>query len=397
MPEYRPVEKPLEWFRPNDENYRGHPEAQIELLRGSLREFGVFKNVVAREDGTVLAGHGIIAAAKAEGIATLPVHVFTGTDAEARALMVADNELSRPGLVQDDPDQLSQLLTSLQADGLMQVTGHDDASLADLLAEVDAQRPPTGFVPEEDPGPGEPPVDPVTRLGDVWVMGEHRLVCSDSRKPEAWPKQGLTLTDPPYGIGFGYEGHADKPEENAQLVADVFALAPQGIVWTPGLMNLSRELQRYPEAKVLAWTKGFAQAGNGLGGASTWEPVLVVSPPKRKLKNDVLSYGTDRVLLDGKPLNKLHPCPKPVALYVELAQAFAEAEVVEPFCGSGTTLIACEVAGKRCHAIELEPRYCDVTVTRYQRMTHKPAILESTGETFDALSARPRAGGTHHD
>lgn len=208
MPEYRPVEKPLEWFRPNDENYRGHPEAQVELLRGSLREFGVFKNVVAREDGTVLAGHGIIAAAKAEGIATLPVHVFTGTDAEARALMVADNELSRPGLVQDDPDQLSQLLTALQADGLMQVTGHDDASLAALLEEVAAQRPPTGFVPEEDPGSGEPPLDPVTRLGDVWVMGKHRLVCGDCREAHPWEallgkrKVRMVWTDPPYGVSY---------------------------------------------------------------------------------------------------------------------------------------------------------------------------------------------------
>jgi len=148
VPEYRAVNKPLDWFRPNEENYRGHTDQQVELLRGSLREFGVFKNVVARPDGTVLAGHGLIAAAKAEGLAELPVHVFDGDDAQARALMVADNELSRPGLVQDDPDQLSQLLTSLADDGLMHLTGHDDTSLAALLEEVAAQRPPTGVSPD---------------------------------------------------------------------------------------------------------------------------------------------------------------------------------------------------------------------------------------------------------
>ena len=149
--EYATVDKPLDWFVPNDENYRGHPEAQVELLRGSLRQFGVFKNVVARPDGTVLAGHGMIAAAKAEGLAALPVQVFTGTDEEARALMVADNELSRPGLVQDDPDQLSQLLESLRADGMMAVTGHDDESLAALLVEVAEQRAPTGYHPDLNP------------------------------------------------------------------------------------------------------------------------------------------------------------------------------------------------------------------------------------------------------
>ena len=376
---YKTVNKPLDWFKGNPENYRAHPDQQLAVLRESLQRFGVFRNVVARPDGTILAGHGILAAAQAEGLKQFPCVVFDGTDEEARALMVADNEQAR--LAEDDADQLSQLLTSLQADGLMDVTGHDDESLARLLEEVAAQHPPTGFVPEDE-GPGEPPEDPVTQPGDVWVCGRSRVICGDSRNPGNWPKEGLTLTDPPYGIGFGYVSHADKPEENAELVADVFACAPQGIVWTPGLMNLGRELARYPDAKILVWYKRFAQAGNGLGGASTWEPVLVVNPPCRSLNNDVLDIPTDRVEMDGKPLNDLHPCPKPVALYGALAQAFSERVVIDPFLGSGTTLIACEQLGRICYGIEIEPRYVDVAVRRWMKLTNQQAILESDGTPF---------------
>ncbi len=146
MGNYKAVNKPLDWFQSNPENYRAHPPEQQAVLQESLRRFGVFRNVVARPDGTILAGHGILAAAQAEGLEEFPCVVFDGTDEEARALMVADNEQSR--LAQDDPDQLSQLLASLQEDGLMQVTGHDDASLAELLAAVEVQSPPTGVLPE---------------------------------------------------------------------------------------------------------------------------------------------------------------------------------------------------------------------------------------------------------
>ena len=175
VPEYRTVNKPLAWFRANEENYRAHPEPQVERLRESLRRFGVFKNVVARPDGTVLAGHGVVEAALAEGLQELPAQIFEGSDAEARALMVADNELSR--LAQDDPDQLSQLLDSLRADGLMQVTGHDDASLQGLLEEVAAQAPPTGFLPVSAEEQGR-----LDQLEPKWVQCPNCGETFDSRQ-----------------------------------------------------------------------------------------------------------------------------------------------------------------------------------------------------------------------
>ena len=132
--DYQVEMKPLEWFAENPENYRAHPEEQLDVLEQSLERFGVFRNVVARPDGTILAGHGILRAAQRRGLTEFPTVVFDGSDAEARALMVADNEQSR--LAQDDEAQLGALLSGLSDEGLLAVTGHDDDSLAALLADV---------------------------------------------------------------------------------------------------------------------------------------------------------------------------------------------------------------------------------------------------------------------
>ena len=170
----------------------------------------------------------------------------------------------------------------------------------------------------------------------------------------------------------------------------VFRLAPKAKVWTPGLMNLARDISRFGAAKTLCWHKGFAQAGNGLGGASTWEPVLVISAAHRALANDYLDFKTDRVTVDGRPLRDYHPCPKPVALFAHLAEAFCAAGglIYEPFCGSGTTVLAAQMTGRRCAAMEISPGYIDVAVARWERQTGLKATLAETGETFEAVKAR---------
>jgi hypothetical protein len=125
---------PLDRLQANPDNYRHHPEAQVAQLQKSLQQFGVFKNVVATPEGLVLAGHGVVAAAMQEGLDTLPVYVFTGSEDEQRKLMVADNELSR--LAEDDDAQLSQLLAAIQADGGLEGTGYDEDGLAALIGSL---------------------------------------------------------------------------------------------------------------------------------------------------------------------------------------------------------------------------------------------------------------------
>lgn len=220
------------------------------------------------------------------------------------------------------------------------------------------------------------PVDPITKPGDLWLLGEHRLLCGDATKAEdverlmGGQKADVCLTDPPYGIGLDYESHDDSDNHaNEQLVKRALALGPERRVWTCGMRNLRRDLLWNPNAKVLCWFKHFSRSGNGFGGASTWEPVLVVGSASNALKNDHLAFVTDR----WEGLHKEHPCPKPVALLVELVTAFCDAVAYDPFSGSGTTLVACEQLGRRCFALEIEPKYCDVSVRRWEEFTGRKA------------------------
>jgi ParB-like chromosome segregation protein Spo0J len=138
----------IEWLTANPENYRSHPPEQLEHLRQSIREFGVVRNVVARTDGVLIAGHGVVEAARLEGLKDISVHIFRGTEAQARKLMVADNELSR--LAEDDSSQLAELLRAIEADTGLEGTGFDNDSLGDLLLSLESAAIP-GESPEYDP------------------------------------------------------------------------------------------------------------------------------------------------------------------------------------------------------------------------------------------------------
>lgn len=142
---YCTVSRPLEWFRDNEENYRSHPPEQIAHLQRSLRDFGVVKNVVATPEGVVLCGHGLIAAARAEGVRRLPTLIFTGDEALARKLLVADNEVAR--LAEDDRSRLGELLKAVECEDCLCGTGWDEEALAELLLAG-------------SPGGAEPPGSP---------------------------------------------------------------------------------------------------------------------------------------------------------------------------------------------------------------------------------------------
>jgi DNA modification methylase len=264
---------------------------------------------------------------------------------------------------------------------------------ADELAALTVEQTEGLTDPDEVP---EPPADPVSVLGDVWLLGKHKIVCGDCTDANVAKTIGaescdLLLSDPPYGLGYEYAEHDDSDNaKNAQLVADAFSLGPAPKAWSPGLNNLARDISRFGKARIIVWAKGFAAAGNGLGGASTWEPILTVGrTPERKLRNDVLEIKTERLTVNGKNLRELHSCPKPVALYEALAEALsAPAQIIyEPFSGSGTTIIACEKTGRICRAVEITPAYVDVAVKRWQEFTGQQATLENDGRTYAELEA----------
>ena len=378
---------PISALIPFARNSRTHSDAQVAQIAASIREFGFTNPILIDGDKGIIAGHGRLQAARKLGLAEVPCIMLEGlTDAQKRAYVIADNKLAlNAGW---DIELLSSEIVGLGDEGFdLSLLGFNDDELAAFLAEK------TEGLTDPDDIP-EVPTNPVSVLGDVWVLGKHRIVCGDSTDADTVAEIGgsdcaMLLSDPPYGLGYEYAEHDDSDnDENAQLVAEVFALAPAAKCWTPGLNNLARDISRFGKSRVIVWAKGFAAAGNGLGGASTWEPVLTVGrTPERKLRNDVLEVKTDRLTVDGRNLRELHSCPKPVALYQALVEALTKPgqRIFEPFSGSGTTIVACEKSGRECRAIELTPAYVDVAVKRWQEFTGEQAVHAETGETFDAM------------
>jgi len=382
-------QRPIEALVPYARNSRTHSDEQVAQIAASIREFGWTNPVLIDGDGGIIAGHGRLLAARKLGLAEVPCIVLDHlSETQKRALIIADNKLAlNAGW---DDAMLGLELQELAAEDFdMSLMGFSDDELASLTADK------TEGLTDPDDVP-ETPAHPVTEPGDVWMLGKHRIVCGDSTDPLVTDRVGsadcaMLLSDPPYGLGYEYAEHDDSDNnENAQLVADAFSLGPEPKVWTPGLNNLARDIGRFGRSRIIVWSKGFAAAGNGLGGASTWEPILTVGrTPERKLNNDVLTVKTDRVEVDGQSLRKLHSCPKPVALYEALAGALTKAgqRIYEPFSGSGTTIIACEKSGRECRAVEITPAYVDVAVIRWQEFTGEKAVHED-GRLFDDLRAQ---------
>jgi hypothetical protein len=382
--QYRPAADLIPYAR----NSRTHSEAQIGQIAASIREFGWTNPILVDEEGTIIAGHGRLLAAQKLGLDAVPTIELAGlSKAQRQALIIADNKLALNAGWDDDLLKLE--LTELDDEGFdLGLMGFDEAELDDLFKPD-----PVEGLTDADEIP-EPLAQPVSVPGDVWILGEHRLACGDCTTVEAADavkveETEMTLSDPPYGIGYEYEDHDDSDNEaNGRLVAEAFALGPKVMVWTPGLNNLQRDLGRFGKTRMLIWNKRFAAAGNGLGGASTFEPILVVGhTPARKLSNDVLEVMTEREELNGESLRKFHSCPKPVALYQKLLEALTldGQAVYEPFSGSGTTIIAGERSGRSIRAIEISPAYVDVAILRWQAFTGKNAVLEATGQSFTEI------------
>lgn len=351
----------LSSLKPHPKNPRKLSTHDAEHLQRSIEKYGLIDKPIVDKLGHIIGGHQRVAILKKMGMREVECWVAT------------------QDLNEKDIDELNIRLNRAQGEWDFDVLANE-WEIEDLMdwgftPEELAHAPITDIEAEEDgqtfePGKDE---DAITKLGDRLEIDSHVVMCGDSTDPNVVRSclgdntPVLMVTDPPYGINYKYDFYKDKKCENELLVSNVFSLVSCGKVWTPGLMNLSRELKKYPHAKVLVWNKKFAQAGSGLGGASTWEPILVIDPPEKNLKNDVIEIMTDREFLGENSLRDLHPCPKPVRLYKELVESFTKKEdcIYEPFLGSGTTLIAAAQSNRRCFGIELSPSYCDIIVKRY--------------------------------
>jgi DNA modification methylase len=385
---------PLSTLVLDPSNARKHATKNLEAIKGSLAKFGQQKPIVVSRTGVVIAGNGTLEAARALGWAEIDVHRtdLEGTDATAYA--IADNRAGE--LAEWDAGVLSETLKSLrEMDFDLGAIGFD---ADDLAAMVATPEPPEGLT---DPDAVPEQVEPRTKPGDLWLLGEHRLLCGDSTNVQhvervmAGEKADVAYTDPPYGIDeetdrvehvktFKKQGVAKKGKY-AKIAGDTSietAVAAFGLIEALGVPTVvywggnyyAHELPNSPCWVV--WDKRVEESQRDLN--SDCELAWVKHPHKASVRIfRHLWKGMIKASERGEA--RVHPTQKPVALaewcLTELA-ADGKA-VLDLFLGSGSTLIACEKTGRRCFGMEIDPRYCDVIVARWEAFTGKKASLES--------------------
>ena len=393
--------RPIEGLIPYARNSRTHSDDQVAQIAASIREFGWTNPVLVDGDNGIIAGHGRVLAARKLGLAEVPcIELAHLSEAQKKAYIIADNKLAlNAGW---DNELLALEFGELQELGFdLDLTGFDADELEALMpVEV-----PEGLT-DEDAVP-EVPADPVTKLGDVWVLGKHRVMCGDSTSPAAFAalmagqSADMVFTDPPYGMsydggrskkGFGMIKNDDaQGSDLVGLVRDAIATArthckggaatyvcfpwrtysefeaalesvgvevSSCIVWNKGSVGLGHQEYR-PQHEFIFYSKGGAWYGD-------------------RSQSDVWTVSR------GNTGAYVHPTQKPVELVERAIQNSSKGgdTVVDCFGGSGSTLIACEKTGRHARLMELDPKYCDVIVRRWQDFTGKQATLESDGRTF---------------
>ncbi len=403
-------------------NVRKHGERNLDAIKASLARFGQQKPIVVDADGIVRAGNGTLMAAKALGWDEIEIVRTNLCGSEATAYAIADNRTAE--LAEWDEGALAEQLAALQIDdeALAEATGFDASEIERMALPVDV-------VEDEVP---EVPVDPITKPGNLWILGEHRVLCGDSTKAEDvarlmdGAKADLCFTSPPYGQQRDYtEESKSKVADWDGLMRGVFGNLPMAdagqVLVNLGLIHREGEWIPYWDAWIewmreqgwrrfgwYVWDQTYGLPGDWQGRlAPSHEFVFhfnrVSVKPEKTVKskhageitentNSMKSAGSRGFSHAGRQIQPYrladsviracrqqggidgHPAPFSVAFATEVLPLFLGI-VYDPFLGSGTTLIAAEQLGRKCYGMEISPAYCDVIVKRWETLTGKKATL----------------------
>lgn len=394
---------------PYARNPRTHSDAQVAQIAASIREFGWTNPLLVDERGTLIAGHGRLLAARQLGMVEVPAITLSHlSEAQKRALVIADNKLAlNAGW---DEELLRVELEDLAEIGVdLEVTGFSDAELAELLADR------TEGLTDPDDVPALQDVA-VTQPGDVWLLGRHRLVCGDATSEVdvslalGGVRPHLMVTDPPYGVEYDpdWRNRADRANGKpygASAIGTVnnddkadwreaWALFPGDVAyaWHPaGAMQVDHYnalvAVGFEVRMQIIWSKSHFPIGRGNYHVQHEPCWYAVRNGKTAHWSGDRSQST--LWQIDKPMKSEtgHSTQKPVECMrrpIENNSSAGQA-VYDPFVGSGTSIIAAEMTGRACHAIEISPQYCDVAVRRWQAFTGISATLERTGEPFSAV------------
>lgn len=373
---------PIEKLVPYVNNARTHSPEQINKLRSSLREFGFINPVIIDRNFGVIAGHGRILAAKEENIKEVPC-VFADhlTEAQKKAYIIADNRMAMDAGW--DEELLRVEIEALQAEAFdLSLTGFDKKELSDLFKDDTDVEDDDFDVEQELSKPA------ITKIGDVWTLGRHRLVCGDSTKEETYDvlmqgqKANLVVTDPPYNVN--YEGTAGKIKNDNMADEKFYQFLFDAFLNLEHFMANDASIYVFhADTEGLNFRKAFSDAGFYLSGCCIWmKPSLVLGRSPYQWQHEPCLYGwkkkgkhqwySDRKQttiwsFEKTKKNTDHPTMKPIPLlaYPIKNSSMSNTLVLDPFGGSGSTLIACEQMERSCYTIELDEKYCDVIVKRY--------------------------------
>jgi len=402
FPPYKPAR--IVELVPYARNARTHTDAQVAQIAASIREFGFTNPVLVDGERGVIAGHGRMLAARKLGMTEVPtIELSHLTPAQKRAYILADNRL---GLSAGwDEDMLRIEFSDLQADGFdLNLTGFDPAEIASFLIDH------TGGLTDPDQIP-DVPANPVSRPGDVWRLGRHRLACGDSTDQEVvglalyGVRPHLMVTDPPYGVSYDpawrnrarpgatkrvglveNDHRADWREAWALFPGEV-AYVWHGALHAPTVAESLTATGFEIRAQII-WAKERLVMGRGhyhWQHEPCWYAVRGTGHWSGDRKQTTLWQIANR----NQDAETTHGTQKPVECMkrpIENNSSLGQA-VYEPFSGSGTTIIAAEMTGRSCHAIEVSPAYVDVAVLRWQTFTGEQALLENAGGSFAEVSA----------
>tara|TARA_R110000851_G_scaffold13240_1_gene45381 strand:- start:760 stop:1980 length:1221 start_codon:yes stop_codon:yes gene_type:complete len=363
---------------PYARNARTHSDEQVAQIAASINEWGWTTPVLIDEGGEIIAGHGRVLAARKLGIEEVPAMTATGwSDAQKHAYVLADNQL--PMNAEWDMDMLKLEMKDLDSDGFdLSLIGFDDDILSGLMVDE------TEGLTDEDAVP-DVPENPVTVLGDVWLLGKHRLMCGDSTSIDAvdklmdGQKADMGFCDPPYNLGFEYNLYDDNKtakeyEDFSHTWFSNLKTKTQRQIITLGTKNLSLMARMGDVAGVACWVKKNWITSCHIAKLQQWEPIFFFGDfTKFKRSSDL--FEINRVV--QKDVGDNHTCPKQIILIEDLFEHYSTTSVLDLFGGSGTTMIAAEKLGRASYLMELDPKYCDVIVKRWEDFTGKTATLQN--------------------
>tara|TARA_R110002012_G_scaffold54_7_gene169 strand:+ start:18 stop:1304 length:1287 start_codon:yes stop_codon:yes gene_type:complete len=404
--------KKVDALIPYARNARTHSDEQVAQLAASIKEWGWTTPVLVDEDGEIIAGHGRVMAARKLGIEEVPTMTATGwTKAQKQAYVLADNQL--PQNAGWDMDLLSVEMKDLDAEGFdLSLIGFGDDMLANMLVDKTAGLTDENAVPDV-------PETPVTVEGDVWLLGDHRLMCGDSTSIDAveklmnGQKADMVFTDPPYGMSYG-GGRAGKIGSNDGTVKkhgvilgddktgdNLIGLVQEAMASAVGVSK--SESAKYVCFSWRTYTEfeaAMLDCGLKPSACIVWDKKSIgLGNANYRPQHEFIFYVKggawygDKAQSDvwyssrGSTGDYVHPTQKPVELIERAVTNSSKGGdvILDVFGGSGTTMIAAEKNGRHSRLMELEPKYCDVIVKRWCEFTGKDATLEANGKSFSVL------------